>query len=149
MLPAIEELVPHRGRMLLLDALLGFEGERCECGLTVRDDPLFCRDGEVGAWVGVEYMAQSVAALIGLKARAAGGPVKIGLLLGTRRYQAHVPAFVPGMQLRVSATELFHADNGVGAFEARVYEGERLLAEASLTAFQPDDVARFLEDGQV
>lgn len=146
MFPPIAELIPHRGRMQLIDRVLEQQGEAIVTELVVCDDPLFCCEGEVGAWVGLEYMAQSVAALIGLNARARGEPVRIGLLLGSRRYAAHVPAFRAGQTLRVEASQVLIADNGLAAFEARVFDQEKIVAEAVLTAFQPEDVQAFLKE---
>ena len=40
----------------------------------------------VPGYVGLEYIAQTIAAHGGLRARAVGEPVRIGFLLGTRRY---------------------------------------------------------------
>lgn len=106
MLPTIEELVPHRGRMLLIDRVLSYAGDSVVCELVVRDDPLFCQDGKVGSWVGIEYMAQSVAALVGLKAHACGQAVRIGLLLGTRKFSAHRPFMHAGDRIRVEAVQV-------------------------------------------
>ncbi|MCX9157650.1 hypothetical protein OPU71_16100 [Niveibacterium sp. 24ML] len=145
MLPGIESLVPHRGRMLLVDRVVSHERDAVVCELAVRDDPLFCRSGRVGAWLGIEYMAQTVAALIGLRARESGEPVKIGLLLGARRYTAHVPDFAPGDCLRVEASQVFQGDNGLAAFDARVLRDGNLVAEATLSAYQPADVDAFLK----
>ncbi|WP_417067213.1 hypothetical protein [Niveibacterium terrae] len=146
MFPPIAELIPHRERMLLVDRVLSFEGEQVVAELTVRDDPLFCSDGLVGSWVGLEYMAQTVGAMIGLMSRERGEPVRIGLLLGTRRFSAQVAAFRPGQTLRVEATQAFIADNGLAAFDARILDQDRVLAEATLSAFQPEDVQAFLRE---
>lgn len=145
MMRPIESLVPHRGRMLLIDRVCMHEGDRIVCELQVRDDPLFCRNGSVGSWLAIEYMAQTVAALVGLKAQAANAPVRIGMLLGTRRFSALVPAFRPGDCLQVEAEQVFQGDNGLAAFEVRVMcDGDR-VAEATLSAFQPDDMEAFLK----
>jgi len=147
-MPEIESLLPHRGRMRLIDRLVSHDGDAVVCELAVRDDPLFCHDGSVGAWVGIEYMAQTVAALIGMRAQTAGTPVKIGLLLGARRYVAHVPGFAPGDVLQVSASQVFQGDNGLAAFDARITRDGAVLAEATLSAFQPDDVNAFLKGSE-
>lgn len=144
-LPLIEDVVPHRGRMLLLDRVVSWSGESAACVLTVQDDPLFCRDGVVGAWVGIEYMAQTVAALIGLKALAKGLPVKVGLLLGTRRFASEVAGFVPGESLEVRASQVLQGENGLAAFECGIFKQGKVIAEATISAFQPDDVMRFLK----
>jgi ApeP dehydratase len=73
-LPPIADLVPHKGPMCLLDRLIEVEEERLVAEVMVSDSSLFSRGGTVGAWVGIEYMAQAVAAWAGsvcaLKLRA-------------------------------------------------------------------------------
>jgi predicted hotdog family 3-hydroxylacyl-ACP dehydratase len=65
-------------------------------------------DGQgVPAWVAVEYMAQCVAAHGGLRARAAGDPVTIGFLLGSRAVTLHTPGFRPGQELEVEAAHVW------------------------------------------
>ena len=67
-------------------------------------------------------------------------------LLGARRFLAREPAFRPGQTLRVEATQVFIADNGLAAFDARILDQDRVLAEATLSAFQPEDVQAFLRE---
>ena len=77
------EVLPHQGRMLLLDTMLDADEEHVSCGVTIRPDSLFC-DGVNGvpSWVGLEYMAQTVSTYSGIdQARARQRP-SIGLLLG-------------------------------------------------------------------
>ena len=84
----IEELVPHTGPMCLLDRVIDAGDEHLVAEVTIRADDLFADGGAVGAWVGIEYMAQAVAAWAGWRARVQGGAPKIGLLLGTRDYRS-------------------------------------------------------------
>ena len=81
---AIENYVPHRGVMLLLDRLLQADAESAVAQVTVPRDGLFLQDAGMPAWVGVEYMAQAVAAWAGWQAVQAQQPVKLGFLQGTR-----------------------------------------------------------------
>lgn len=71
----LAELLPHAGDMILIDQVLAFDEEQIQARLTVRAGGLFNReDGSLPAWVGVELMAQSVAAYAGCRARDAGQP---------------------------------------------------------------------------
>ncbi|MEB0015301.1 3-hydroxylacyl-ACP dehydratase, partial [Glaciimonas sp. Cout2] len=71
----IAELLPHSGNMILIDQVLSFDDEQIRTQLTVRPSGLFNRvDGSLPAWVGVELMAQSVAAFAGCRARQQGNP---------------------------------------------------------------------------
>ena len=69
----------------------------------------------------------------------------LGLLVGTRRYNALCERFDAGAALRVHALRRFEAENGLASFDCRIVdEREALLAEATLTVFQPADGAAFI-----
>ncbi|GGP21732.1 ApeP family dehydratase [Silvimonas iriomotensis] len=143
----VSELVPHDGPMCLLDAVVAVAPDTLTAQVVPRGDGLFDEDGTVGAWVGLEYMAQTMAALAGWERRKTGQPPRVGLMLGTRRYQCHVPHFVVGQPLLVTATREFEADNGIGVMQCRIETPDhQLLAEALLSAYQPDDLQDFLKE---
>ena len=81
----IHSLVPHSGAMSLLGRLLDADDESLRAEVRITPETMFCTDGEVGAWVGVEYMAQAVAAHAGWCARLRGDPVRVGFLLGSSK----------------------------------------------------------------
>lgn len=143
-LPPIRELVPHAGAMCLLDRVLSAEGERLSAEVVVPADSLFSQDDGVGAWVGIEYMAQAVAAWAGWQARQQGLPPRIGLLLGTRRYRCGVARFAAGQRLQIDIERGYQADNGLGQFDCRIQAGGEELASATLTVFGPKDPTAFL-----
>lgn len=146
-LPAIKTLVPHAGTMSLLDSLVAVDAETLSAHVAIGPDTLFCADGAVGAWVGVEYMAQAVAAHAGYQARRRGEPVRVGFLLGTRRYACTVPAFAAGSVLTIRVQRALQGDNGLGAYECGIEDGASgaELASATITVFQPDNVEEFLQ----
>lgn len=148
-LPPIAELMPHEGPMCLLDRVIAVEGERLSSEVVVPADGLFGHDGGVGAWVGIEYMAQAVAAWAGWQARQLGKPPCIGLLLGTRRYSCAVPRFTAGQRLQVSIERGYQADNGLAQFECRIHADGVELACALLTVFAPEDPTAFLNGENV
>jgi predicted hotdog family 3-hydroxylacyl-ACP dehydratase len=112
---------------------------------------LFCQQQGVGAWIGVEYMAQAIAAHAGYMARLNGSQVKIGFLLGTRRYDCPRPYFTIGSLLQVHIRRILQAENGFGAFECRIDDmtiaaNAAMAAVATITVFQPDNADEFLQD---
>jgi predicted hotdog family 3-hydroxylacyl-ACP dehydratase len=143
-LPDIRSLVPHSGPMVLLDRVVSVDEESLCAEVRIRADSLFCNSGGVGAWVGLEYMAQAIAAYAGYSARLRGEPVKIGFLLGSRRYECRRPIFPVGSVLRVSVRVLHNA-NGLASFECRIDDTTEQLATANVTVFQPPDINDFLE----
>ncbi|RJG13152.1 3-hydroxylacyl-ACP dehydratase [Pseudomonas cavernicola] len=142
----IAELLPHAGDMILLDRVLSFGEEDVRTQLTVRPGGLFNRaDGSLPAWVGVELMAQSIAAYAGCHARQAGESVELGFLLGTRSFQCNVEAFPAGTELQIHAIRSLQDDNGMGVFECHL-RGPDIHAEARLNVFRPPQVASYLEE---
>ena len=135
--------------MCLLHRLLAAEGERLSAEVVVPAQGLFSQDNGVGAWVGIEYMAQAVAAWAGWQARQRGEQPRIGLLLGTRHYRCAVPRFAPGQCLRVDIERGYQADNGLGQFECRISADGMELASAQLTVFAPEDPTAFLNGEDV
>ena len=58
--------------MLLLDRVLSYDGECVICETVLGTDSPFVEQGHVPAVVGIEYMAQTIAAGAGLSAREKG-----------------------------------------------------------------------------
>jgi predicted hotdog family 3-hydroxylacyl-ACP dehydratase len=146
-LPDIHTLVPHSGAMSLLGSLLAADAETLDAQVRITPDSMFCSGGAVGAWVGVEYMAQAVAAHAGFAAFQRGEPVRVGFLLGSRRYACTVPAFAVGSVLNIHVRRALQGDNGLGAFDCRITDGQdgSELASATITVFQPNNVDEFLQ----
>ncbi|MDR1350008.1 MAG: hypothetical protein LBJ59_04365 [Zoogloeaceae bacterium] len=141
----IEEYLPHRGRMVLLDTVLEAKAGRIRCAVTIRPDSPFCRDGGVPAHVGVEYMAQAIGALVGWQSRCAGEPVKIGFLVSARKFVSRRAAFPVGAKLQVEARESWRDAEGLGVMDCVIYHPvETIAAEATLMVFQPKDLQTYV-----
>jgi len=142
----VAELLPHAGDMVLLDAVEVFDAESIETRLEVKPSGLLnLPDGSLPAWVGMEMMAQTVAAFAGCHARQAGLPVELGFLLGTRSFQCNVEHFPAGSLLRIRAIRSLQDDNGMGVFECHL-DGPGIHAEARLNVFRPPEVASYLQE---
>ncbi|MPN41398.1 hypothetical protein SDC9_188944 [bioreactor metagenome] len=126
--------MPHRGAMLLLDRLLAADEESAVAQVTVPRDGLFLQDEGMPAWVGLEYMAQTVAAWAGWRARQAGQSVKLGFLLGTRKFEADADYFAPDTTLTVHVQCELLGENGLGMLDCAIREHEKLRATARISA---------------
>src|SRR5688500_8139460 len=105
--PPLEILVPHRGRMLLLDGTLAHSPDETTCAAEILADAIVVRrDGTVSRWAALEYLAQTVAVHAGLAAWSRGEPVKLGFLIGSRRVEFHEPLAL-GRPLAVTARRLW------------------------------------------
>jgi predicted hotdog family 3-hydroxylacyl-ACP dehydratase len=149
--PPIEELVPHRGAMLWIDRVVAADAAGLEVEVVISSSGLYADEqGAMPAWLGIELMAQTLAAHVGFRARAAGLPPRPGVLLGCRTYRAAKPAFAAGSVLRVRARESFSDESGFAAYDCAIAGQAGELASAQLKVFEPADFAAFvatLENG--
>lgn len=144
-LPDIRAIVPHSGPMVLLDRVISVDAESVCAEVRIRQDSLFYVDGGVGAWVGLEYIAQAIAAYAGYNAALLGKPVKIGFLLGTRRYECVRPTFALGSVIKVRAKRVLQTDDGVASFDCAIDDESGRLGGASVTVYQPADAEKFFD----
>ncbi len=134
----VEELLPHGKPMILLDEVLGLGDEAASAATTIRSDHPFLTADGVPVHVGIELMAQVCGIYAGANARKAGEPVRLGFLLGTRRFQAYDDWLRLGDRLDVQGVLTFR-DDEMGVFDCRIIRGGELVAEAQLSVFQPKD----------
>lgn len=145
---AAEPYLPHAAPMALIDRVLEFSEDDIVADLQIRADAPFAENGEVPAWVGIEYMAQTIGSYAGLQATEAGEAVKKGFLLGSRDLRLHTQAFAVGQTLTIRAHKLTLDRNGLGSFDCQLLDGETLLASGRLNVFQPENPDAMLEAGR-
>ena len=140
--------------MLLLEGVNACTDETLTAYAIVRADAWYAdADGAMPAWIGIELMAQAIAAHVALLAMRAGGQARPGVLLGSRRYEAHIPVFGRGARLRIEVKELLRGDEGHGAYECSIHHdqerdqnrGSVCCAEAVIKVYQPADFQSFIE----
>lgn len=127
-MPPVHELVPHGDPILALDELVTADTGRATARVTVREGQLFVRGGQLDAVVTLEYMAQTVAACLGLEALQEGGKVRIGMLVACRSMTIHRAV------LRVG--EVLHCDvvRVTGTADLSQFEGLTRDATGDLVA---------------
>ncbi len=141
----LDHLLPHTGKMRLVDEVLSFEGETVKLRLVVRDDGVFNDpdlNGDIAAYVGIEYMAQAVAAHIGLSLQRDGDTKRTGFLLGTRLYESNVTSFKPGTELVLTAERLFISPEGLGVYDCSI-DGPGVQVTAKINGYLPKDDETF------
>jgi predicted hotdog family 3-hydroxylacyl-ACP dehydratase len=145
-----ESVVPHTGAMVLLDQVEEWDDLQLQASVTIRADAPFADAQGVPAWVGIELMAQTIAAFGGCRARRGNQPVTIGFLVGSRRYSASQAYFPVGAQLQVNVKEIVTSEQGLSVFEC-ILRGRGvhsdISASANINVFQPDDPEQFLQSG--
>lgn len=142
-LPAVADLIPHRGSMLLLDRLIAANEHgatalaRADCQSWYADAPR-----TMPAWIGIELMAQTIAAHVGWSKSKSGLAPKQGVLLGTRAYRCDESLF--SGELEIEAQLSFMDESGLGAYDCTIRMGGRSVATATVKVFEPDDFKLFL-----
>jgi predicted hotdog family 3-hydroxylacyl-ACP dehydratase len=132
--------------MLLIERVSACSDAALTAHATVHADAWYAdADGAMPAWIGIELMAQAIAAHVSLLAMRAGGHARPGVLLGSRSYQAHVPTFKRGAALRIDVTEVLRSTEGHGAYECTIDQHGTRCAQAVIKVFQPTDFQTFIE----
>lgn len=144
----IEEVLPHEHPMILLDTLDKYNDNSGFCSVTITHDSNFfdTQTLSVPSHVGIEYMAQGIAAYANAHERDANAPTAIGFLVSSRKFKVFVPDYALGCKLSIFVEKLYKEDNGLSAFDCNIKCGDQLLAQAKINVFQPEDPASFLKE---
>jgi len=144
--PPAGDLVKHKDDMLLIDRIVAAEGNMVRSETTIRTDSIFFQPGRgIPAYVGFEFMAQTISAYDGLQRRAKGKPPVIGFLLGCRKYDAARPFFVDGETVTTETHSLL-GEEDMASFDCRIFDAKGdVLASALINVFRPDDPEAFLQ----
>lgn len=142
---AIAGLIPHQGGMCLWDEVLAWDAASIRLSTHRHRDPghpLRSHD-RLHAVHLCEYGAQAMAVHGGLRARAAGGIARPGLLVALRGVELHV-ARIDDLDgaLECEARLLIDGDSGC-QYDFRLHHEGRLLAEGRAAVMpQPADSVR-------
>lgn len=134
--PPMAGLLPHRGCAILLERVLEHDATTTVCSVDLQAGAAFrSADGSMPAPIGLEYMAQAIAAHGGLLARSeaaaaraaagecreAGEPAepRPGFFVGARRVAFKTDRFEAGRPLVVTARHL-RGTSGLIAFDCSI-----------------------------
>lgn len=131
--PRPSELLPHAGPAILIDAIVADAADTIDAVAHITAAHPYYVDGRgVPSWIGIELMAQAIAAHAGLTGRRERRPPRMGMLLGTRRYAATAAWFADGARLEIHAERAFGNEGGMAACDCRIRCGGETLAEATI-----------------
>jgi predicted hotdog family 3-hydroxylacyl-ACP dehydratase len=137
----IEQLIPHRLPMRLVESIARVEDESIETVSTVRDTWPTARDGHVRALMLVELIAQTAAVLQGWNERREGKTAIGGLLVGIPNADPCQPRVPVGTRL-VCTVRISHGAPNYLAFDGQVTDTSSVLwLSGSVQAFRPDPSA--------
>jgi predicted hotdog family 3-hydroxylacyl-ACP dehydratase len=142
--PPIEELLPHRYGMLLVERVLAWDAASATVSATPGGNGWYAEAGGMPSRIGIELIAQAIAAHVSIVAWSKGEPPKKGVLLGARAYRATQPYFSVGAALTVKAVRAFSDDSGMGAYDGSIDRDGAQLARARILVFEPPDFEAFI-----
>jgi predicted hotdog family 3-hydroxylacyl-ACP dehydratase len=137
-MPEITEVIAHDAPMILIDDLVEVRKEHVHCRVTIHESGLFFDQQKrtVPGYVGIEFMAQTVAAWAGFHAWERDEKPPIGFLLGGRSYQCESPAFSEGMELDIHAEQILKSEN-MAAFACTIQHNGVVQAKCELNVYEP------------
>ncbi len=111
--------MPHSGAMLLIDRVIDHGQEFVITELDVGPRLPFFINDRVPAYLGIEIMAQSIAAWSGICRGDPESRPPIGFLLGTRSYISSLRYFSGGCILKIHAHQILE-NEGLAMFECKM-----------------------------
>jgi len=131
--------------MCLLDRVLAADDDSLRAEVTIPARGLFHQGDGIGAWVGIEYMAQAMGAWAGWQAHQRGARPKTGFLLGTRRYRSNRNIFLTHEVLQIDVRLVLRTAEGLGQFDCSIHIDGAEVATAAVTVLEPQGDARLEE----
>ena len=132
--PAIASVLPHQPPMVLLDSIVDLSETQIVTRVCIGADSMFLREGKVRSIVGLEYMAQAVAAYAGMQHHKVGDPPKVGYIIGVPLMEVKVDSFELGDTLDVHAEHLW-GEGELGRFACRISRDQINVASATLSVY--------------
>lgn len=144
----IEDVLPHDHPMILIDQLISYSQISACTLVKIGPKANFYNEKRhsVPSYVGLEYMAQTIAAYANAIKLDCGGTVALGFLVSARTFKTKVSEFESGAELSTSVERLFKEENGLSVFDCTISQNGELLVEAKINVFEPDDPEQFLKE---
>lgn len=142
------DFLPQKKTMALLDEIVSIDHDKSvlTAFVTIGPETMFCDNGGVPTYVGIEYMAQSIAAFSNIpKPGVSPKNVSFGLLLGSRKYICHHPKFLMGDAVYITVAQIYY-DNSIASFSGTIMVDDSCYCEAQLMVYHPPSVDEFLAE---
>lgn len=123
----LEQLVPHKGKMFLLDRVKNCDLDTItiQTQVDINESCMFYDEnlGGVPVWISFEYMAQSISLMSGIFGRSHNEPPKVGFIMSVSSFNSHVPVFKKGDVITLKVHQTIRMDAAV-TFEGQAYIGD-------------------------
>lgn len=156
---SVESYLPHSGEMVLVDEIIEVGADFIITKTIIKNHTIFCEVcesaessesmGESGesaestesqslafpTYKAIELMAQSLGIFRALNEKGSGS--KLGFLLGARRFEILRPFIL--REARTKVVVSMQDSSGMGVYDCEIFEGENLVARASISALNPSN----------
>ena len=131
----INQLIPQRDPILMVDELLGVDGEQAQTCFTIRPENIFLdQEGWFEESGMIEHIAQSASAFAGYKAIMGGATEPpLGYIGEVKKFHCYRRPLV-GERLQTTIT-LGPEVNGVTLLTGQTYVGEEMVAQTQMKIF--------------
>jgi predicted hotdog family 3-hydroxylacyl-ACP dehydratase len=133
----IETVIPHRGRMRLIEKVVALDDQKALTAATTSEDWPLCHDGSVDVLVTIELVAQSAALLEGWKRLRSGRGGITGWLVGVKTAEFSRPR-VPVQATLVTEVTKSYALESYAVFGGTVRMGDEIVAVVNIQTFRPE-----------
>ncbi|MCX6335206.1 MAG: hydroxymyristoyl-ACP dehydratase [Bacteroidia bacterium] len=126
----IEDLIPQRPPMVMIDHLVHAEEKSAGGRLTVRESNLFCLNGYLQESGMIEFIAQTAAAWTGFKQLSAGKEVMLGFIGSVKNLVVYS---MPAVDTTIESEIVLDSEVlGYSIIIGRVLQKGKLLAECEM-----------------
>ena len=144
---SVESYLPHSGEMVLVDEIIEVGADFIITKTIIKNHAIFCESvGESAestesqslafpTYKAIELMAQSLGIFRALNEKGSGS--KLGFLLGARRFEILRPFIL--REARTKVVVSMQDSSGMGVYDCEIFEGENLIARASISALNPSN----------
>ena len=142
----VQDLLAHRDSALLVNALKAYGDSWAEAEVHHNQATLYSDEqGRTPAWVGIEYMAQTISFIAGIESKEALRPPQPGFLLGTRECQLFCEHFEANQEVLIRVDIIFRDKHNMTMFDCKVLdENQQTLLTAEIKAIQPENIEEIL-----
>jgi predicted hotdog family 3-hydroxylacyl-ACP dehydratase len=144
----VSELVPHKGKMLLLDRVNSHDLNEItiETEVDISENCMFFKEDLQGvpSYVAFEYMAQSISALSGIYGRTLGQKPKEGFIMSVSNCKAELTAFKPGDVVEICVKQTMRVDMAV-TFDGIATVGGKQVLSATLSTVEVEDAKSIID----
>lgn len=142
----VADYLPHRDPMILISRILAYCDDNLLSETVISEQSAYFDPTQqlVPNYVGIEYMAQTIAALAGVEAKANNLPICIGFLLGSRKLEMNTQGFKLGERYHTRVTRLYQEDTRLAVFDCQILHQDQVVASANVNVFQPQDAQAYI-----